>query len=378
MSPYVAPDQCESARPGRVAAVMEFGFTLRQARFLTHVLVYSGVFLERQYCAFAGIAHGQKTHDFLAKLVGGGYARVITPGALHRGRLFHVQYKPLYEAIGEPNNRHRKPASLGRFVERLMVLDAVLADRQYAWLGTERDKMNYFQALLQKDLPKHWYPHVTFGDGAEKTTRYFPDKLPIGVPRDGGWRHVFLYLVTREVPAEFRLFLLRHADLLPHLDEWTIRLLVPRRLRKAAALYRYAVRDAATPLRPEQVDELDWFFRACQGRTTGPAPSPDLDLPTAAQKFGAARFRALHRHWEREGMHALWSAQSIAHRDQLQRGEGRVELAELSHQYLQLTPWLASPDAIALRLKGGQPGRPVGCPPSRLCGWLVRGTRVTQ
>ena len=57
--------------------------------------------------------------------------RAITPGALHRGRLFHVQYKPLYEAIGEPNNRHRKPASLGRFVERLMLLDAVLADRHY-------------------------------------------------------------------------------------------------------------------------------------------------------------------------------------------------------------------------------------------------------
>ena len=68
MSPYVPLYLCESARPGRVAKVMEWGFTLRQARFLTHVLVYSGVFLERQYCAFAGIAHGQKTHDFLAKL----------------------------------------------------------------------------------------------------------------------------------------------------------------------------------------------------------------------------------------------------------------------------------------------------------------------
>jgi hypothetical protein len=45
---------------------------------------------------------------------------------------------------------------------------------------------------------------------------------------------VFLYLVTREVPAEFRLFLLRHADLLKAVDEWTIRLLVPRRFRKAA------------------------------------------------------------------------------------------------------------------------------------------------
>jgi len=104
---------------------MNLGFPIRQARFPVHVLVFSGVFLERQYRAFTGHAHGQKTNDFLSKLVGDGYATPITPGALHRGRLYHVQYKPLYEAIGEPNNRHRKATSLGRFVERLMLLDAL-------------------------------------------------------------------------------------------------------------------------------------------------------------------------------------------------------------------------------------------------------------
>jgi hypothetical protein len=246
MNLWTPQELCDSIRPERVSAMMAFGFTERQARFLVHVLVHAGVFIERQYRAFAHIAHGQNTHDFLAKLVSRGYATAITPGALHRGRLVHVQYKPLYEAIGEPNNRNRKPASLGRFVERLMLLDAVLADRHYTWLGTEHDKVAYFVDRLQEDLPKAWYPHLTFGDGKEKTTRYFPDKLPIGVPRDGGRRHMFLYLVTREVPAEFRLFLLRHADLLKTVNEWTIRLLVPRRFRKAAALYRYAVRDAFT------------------------------------------------------------------------------------------------------------------------------------
>src|SRR5437764_13578200 len=86
------------------------------------------------------------------------------------------------------------------------------------------------------------------------------------------------YLVTREVPTEFRSFLLRHADLLGSVHDWTIRLLVPRRLRKAAAVYRYAVRDAFTaPLTPAQVNELDWFFRARQGRATEPAPDADLE-----------------------------------------------------------------------------------------------------
>src|SRR3984893_17089166 len=144
MSALSLRDLSDSARQDRVNAVAAFGFTERQARFLVRGLVHAGVFLERQYCAFAGIVHGQKSHDFLARLVGRGYATVITPGAFHRGRLLHVQYRPLYEAIGEPNNRHRKAASLGRMVERLMLLDAVLADTRYTWLGTEQDKLNYF------------------------------------------------------------------------------------------------------------------------------------------------------------------------------------------------------------------------------------------
>ncbi len=315
-----------------------FGFTERQARFLVRVLVHAGVFLERQYCAFAGVVHGQKSHDFLARLVGRGYATVITPGALHRGRLFHVQYKPLYEAIGEPNNRHRKPASLGRLVERLMLLDAVLADTRYTWLGTEQDKLAYFiLGLLKTRLQKQEYPHLVYGEGDDHTVRYFPDKLPIGVEGDGGWRHVFLYLVTRDVPADFRMFLHRHAELLRALPEWTIRLLIPRRFRKAAALYRYAVRDEfATPLKPSTVEELEWFFRARQGNALT-SPPADLDLATAARKFSAARFRALHREWQREGNPALWAAQSHTLQDALARGNGRIEFVELSHQYLQLT-----------------------------------------
>jgi hypothetical protein len=337
MSSLSLRDLSDSARPERVNAVATFGFTERQARFLVRVLVHAGVFLERQYCAYAGVVHGQKSHDFLARLVGRGYATVITPGALHRGRLFHVQYKPLYEAIGEPNNRHRKAASLRRLVERLMLLDAVLADTRYTWLGTEQDKLAYFTLGLKTRLQKDEYPHLVFGEGDHHTVRYFPDKLPIGVEGDGGWRHVFLYLVTRDVPADFRMFLHRHAELLRALPEWTIRLLIPRRFRKAAALYRYAVRDEfATPLKPSTMEELEWFFRARQGGAQT-SPPADLDLATAARKFSAARFRALHREWQREGNPALWAAQSHILRDALARGNGRIEFVELSRQYLQLT-----------------------------------------
>src|SRR5216684_1738698 len=85
----------------RTQAVAAFGFTERQARFLVEVMIHSGVFVERQYCTFAGIVHGQKTHDFLHKLIERGYARPIQVGPLHRGRLLQVGYKPLYAAIGQ-------------------------------------------------------------------------------------------------------------------------------------------------------------------------------------------------------------------------------------------------------------------------------------
>jgi hypothetical protein len=349
----VRPEARQSARPGRVAAVMEFGFTERQARFLVHVLVFSGVFLERQYRAFTGLVHGQKTHDFLAKLVNEGFATPITPGALHRGRLYHVQYRRLYEAIGEPNNRHRKVGSLGRFVERLMLLDAVLADHRYGWLGTEQDKRTYFREALERELADDWYPHLTFHSGVDKTTRFFPDKLPIGVPLKGERRHVFLYLATREIPMDFRVFLLRHADLLKAVDEWTIRVLISRRLRRAVTLYRYAVRDAfLMPLQPRDVRELDWYFRARRGELVCPSADPDLNVATAARKYGAARFEALYRVWLQRGEQALWAMQLPLLRDNIQRGWGRVEFAQLPHQYLQLTPLIGTSSGVEKGLTG--------------------------
>ena len=49
----------------RVRAVVEFGFTPRQARFLVLVMRYAGICLLRQYSTFAGIVQEQKTARIL-------------------------------------------------------------------------------------------------------------------------------------------------------------------------------------------------------------------------------------------------------------------------------------------------------------------------
>jgi hypothetical protein len=87
--------------------------------------------------------------------------------------------------------------------------------------------------------------------------RYFPDKLPIGIGADGE-PYVLVYLVTRDVPIEFRAFLERHAELWRTLPAWTLRALVPRHLREVIPLYTDAFREQlVTPLRPSS--------RSCAG-----------------------------------------------------------------------------------------------------------------
>jgi hypothetical protein len=169
------------ANAQRMEAVAAFGFTERQAQFLLNVLLHSGVFVERQYCSFAGIVHGQKSTDFIKTLVERRFATPITTGKLHRGRMFHVHYKPLWGAIGQPDNRFRKPAAQGRMIERVMLLDAVLDDRDFVWLGPSSDKHRHFVRHLGDRLEHRDYPHLMFGEGPDKAVRYFPDKLLIGV-----------------------------------------------------------------------------------------------------------------------------------------------------------------------------------------------------
>ena len=89
------------------------GVTDRQAAFLVTVMLHAGVCMDRHYCTFAHIAHGQKTTDFFRRLVDRGYATAHSCRN-NSARVFHIQYKPLYAAIGDPDSRHRKPTPLAR------------------------------------------------------------------------------------------------------------------------------------------------------------------------------------------------------------------------------------------------------------------------
>jgi hypothetical protein len=324
----------------RVTAVAKKGFTERQARFLVTVMLHSGVCMDRQYCAFARIRHGQKTEDFFSGLVKQ-RAATIYRCAHGRARIFHVHRRDLYEAIGERDSRLRRPTPIARAVERLMMLDAVLASSDVTWLATERDKVAHFTLTLKSRLDRDELPHLTFRSGLSQTVRYFPDRQPIGVHADGR-THVFTYLVNRDVPVDFRPFLRRHAPLLRSLARWTVRLLVPRHLSEVVRLYEAAWREEfGSPLRLTTAEELGWYFEQRRRLADGKTESNGHDEARyirAREAFGAPRYRVLYRSWLQHGSSALSEVVSPVLADAISRGTASLETRELSHPYLHLAP----------------------------------------
>lgn len=333
---YWALDETNAERLHAIAA---FGFTDRQTRFLMEVMLHAGVFLERQYCQFAGIAHGQKTTNFIRGLVDRRFATPITPGKLHRGRMFHVHYKPLWTAIREPDSRLRKRATPGRMVQRVMLLDAVLDDPSMIWLASAADKRHHFMDHLRDRFSIKDMPLLQFGGGPSTVYRHFPDKLPIGDDRERSDHHVFVYLVTSPVPWDFRLFLLRHIPLLRHLSRWTIRLLFPKPLIKARQSYLHAAREHLVgTVRGRNVSMIEEMFQQ-RRRLAEPNPEPPYERYREDVRWTSApRFRALYHQWLLDPERTLEFADSHLLADALERGMGRVECVELTRQYLHLSP----------------------------------------
>jgi hypothetical protein len=322
----------------RVAAVAKKGFTERQARFLTTVMLHTGVCVPRQYARFCGIVYGEKTRKFFAKLVRLRYASMYDCRH-NRARICHVSQRALYAAIGEAGSRLRKPVTLNHAIQRLMVLDAIVEDPDLVWLGTADEKAAHLLVLTRIEQAN--LPHVAVGEGEARMVRYFPDRLPIGIHLAG--RGVLVYVVTDPWLDEFRVFLERHAAVLRVLPAWSLRIVVPPHFPDIAQRSKQVVwNQLLTPLRTETLDELRWYFQQVR---THPAPSRSNDLDErfyrARDAFSAPRFKALYRVWREDGEAALAAAGSRAISDAVDADAGRVETLELGHRYGHLSPLAA-------------------------------------
>ena len=285
---------------------------------------------------------------FFDKLVRLGYATVSD--CLHnRAELYHVRHRALYRAIDQPHSRYRRPVPARHIVDRLMRLDAVVPQPELIWLATE-EKVAFFSLIAS--LPRERLPHVMAGHGARRRLRLFAEDQPIGVTTTG--RVVFTYLVTAWETKALRTFVHRHADLLRVLPGWTIRLLHPQQLADAAAHFESAVRDELTPLRPQLIAELKWYFakrRSVRNPRTLSFEDPEFWEDQAA--FSSPPFQQPYRRWLIDGDIVFEALASSSITQALERGTGSVESRILLFSYRHLAPLVSLFRSCRKGVEGG-------------------------
>ncbi len=244
-----------------VARLESFGYPPRQAAFLRLVLLFGGYFVRRQFTTFLSRGDGGLTTEFVRALVARNHATCAT----FRGKtqVVHVFAKRLYAALGEPDNRNRRPVEPATILRKLLTLDVVLAHRREHFLATTREKIAYFRAA---DIPLHAFPTTRFRarrHAGPPTDRYFVDKVPIWVSADGNCV-VFAYVRTPiEGVSGLRTWLATCAPLLARLPDACL-ILVTTSEEEAAESVGVAttVLRATTVNTPQSVEEQ----RACVER----------------------------------------------------------------------------------------------------------------
>src|SRR5262249_5179541 len=188
-----------------------------------------------------------------------------------------------------------KRGTLTRGIERLMVLDAVLVKREIAWFATETQKVEY--CVHRRGLATEDLPSAAFEGAGHRTTRYFPEKLPIGVTPHGD-EVVLLYVATDRSGQAFRAFLDRHEPLLRRLTRWRGLVALPRTLTMGDAAHRQVFNEmCGAPLRSAIVDEFRWFCGARSAQEAGARVVDAADparYARARRAFGAPRFYSVY------------------------------------------------------------------------------------
>jgi hypothetical protein len=320
----------------RVQAIADYGFTERQARFLVLVMRHAGLCVKRQYAAFAGIANGgEKCNAFFDKLVGRGYA--VAADCIHnRARVYHVHHKPLYHVIDELESRYRRAVPARSAAERLMRLDAALTTPNLDWLITRSEKVAYVRARTAPASSEN--PANATTEDTPDLANQFPGTFPIGIDPSG--HVVLLYLATVPWTDDFRTFLAGHAALLHVTPAWTLRLVFPQPLRRAAATYQTVVHEELeSPLQADTIYDLKrYFFHRRRGTDLKAIPEAlRAFLNRCAQVFGGPRFTHLYRRWLAEEDAALTPVSPVI-REALASGRAQIECVVLPHTYEHLSP----------------------------------------
>ena len=167
----------------RAGQLAPLGWTGREAEWLALVALHSGAFTRAQCGVYFQAGDDRKrllrfVRALIEKQLAIEDARPIFPGG---ARAVLLTGKPIYQALGIPDVRHRrsKAATTIVLMRRLLSLDYIIARPTLGWLPTEGDKVQRFEAL---GLDRRTFPYRLSGpSGTPQTPRYFAFKLPIAV-----------------------------------------------------------------------------------------------------------------------------------------------------------------------------------------------------
>lgn len=195
----------------RLTNLRQLGYTDREAAFLLTAALHSGVFVMRQYSGYAGVKPGALTEQFASKAKMNGHVRSFP--TKNRTLVYQIR-KPIFQALGDPDNRNRRIKQPNITRLRLMSLDFVLAHPDRTFHATEEEKIDLFSSLA---VASPIYPARTYRSnlGAAPTTRCFVEKYPIYTKGSGAG---FAFICESSV-ASFEAFLDRYLLLMASIPE---------------------------------------------------------------------------------------------------------------------------------------------------------------
>ena len=161
-----------------------FGWTGRKAEWITLACLHSGgLFTWAQLC-FQIRMNRWPAFRFIRALVAKGLA---AEDSLQNRTVCRIFSRPIFQALGTEDIRHRRVASAEILLRRLLSLDYVLEHPPLPWLPTEPEKVRAFEAL---GIERRHPPLRVYRGAVRETRRHFRLKLPIAVEPD---RAVFVY-----------------------------------------------------------------------------------------------------------------------------------------------------------------------------------------
>ncbi|MEJ2083842.1 MAG: hypothetical protein P8Y94_17190, partial [Acidobacteriota bacterium] len=261
-----------------------------------------------------GCQHGTTVIQLVERTLSNGHSHVtVFP---NNTGVYHLSSRPLFEALGDPNNRNRRRRSPSAVKTKLMALDFVLADPERTYLATEREKVDYFanHPKISPDLlPRKVYSSKCSDD---ETVRYFVDKFPVFVSSaeaDSPPVVSFCYVDPgARTPAGFDTFLNQYSRLFRHLGRLRLFYIADTERhfqasrRKVKSLVAFLDSDAAHETYCAGILE---YFRLEQLYETGQFHALTRDklirLKRARRLFSGPDTESLFRLWKRDGDRAV-------------------------------------------------------------------------